>query len=446
MISPSDAPARLSDLFSDGGASIFEESGRVSSWEEALAPLPKAVFRVASEDPAVALLTMCRDMWSRVDLRLATAMTRGLLKIHIERHGKDHPDALVELGALGALAQRAGRVEEGAALLEEAWTGLRSVVGGRDIRLAIVAGNLGLYYAKIGDLSQAEHLLDQAYRVRKRVAPTSIAKVAAQLGEIRLRLGKTEEGLDDLRAAWLCSLDSVGETHPQTVKYSITLARGLNRAKLYRESTPLWRDLYRLAVDSNNPEKIAEIGFYLGMALYRTHHKEEARRRINESVRWTRAASEQTVHPKLPERLTFLAALEIDQRRIYEAEGLYREVIEAEIRLHGDDSPEVARRYAALGRLLGQMGRIDEAVGYLESAASLLLSTIGPRQESTRAVVAAAVGVLTQKAEQSVAEGDKEGASQILGHALQLAGPVIGFDHEAVRKAQALAREHRIHL
>lgn len=441
----SDAPAVLTALFDDEGRALLAEGGK-PSWEEALAPLPDALFAVpGGKNPGLTLLTLARDLWNRAgDLRMATAATRGLMGIYVQANGTEDPDALVELGALGRLAQRAGRVEEGASLMEQAWTGLRSVVGGRDMRLAVVGGNLGLHYARTEALEDAEHLLEIAYRIRKRQAPETVATVAGHLGEVRLRRGKVEDALEVLRDAWMCTLDRHGEDHPKTIGKALVLAKALNQTQKYRESAPLWRDLHAYAKKRGDPLQIARMGFNLGQALYRTHKKEEAIRLLDDALRLARArwdAGEDVAD--LPDWLSFRAQIEIDERRPSSAEGIYLEAIEIEKQLSGEDGAATARRYVTLGSLIGRMGRLDEGMGYLDSAASLLKSQLGTQHPWTRTATEATLELLATKIDQ-VAKVDRHTASALAHHGVHLGGSVLGYDHGAVRRVQALVTKHRL--
>ncbi|MEZ4322469.1 MAG: tetratricopeptide repeat protein [Myxococcota bacterium] len=441
------AAALVAGLFEDGGRAVLAEGGAGLTWEDALAPMPDGLFEVDSDTPGVAILSLARDLWNRSgNLRMATAVTRGLLGWHVANQGQQHPDTFVELGALGYLAQRAGREAEGAAMLEEAWAGLRSVVGGRDLRLAVVAGNLGLHYARSGDLEQGEHVLEQAYRIRKRAAPLTVANVAGQLGEVRLRLGRVEDALECLRDAWMAELDQFGENHPRTVQRARQLAIVLNQAEKYRESVAMWRGLDAIATASGQKEPMAEIGFGLGVALYHTHKREEAIRRVNQAVALTRELGGDTPHPELPERLTFLAQVHIDLRRPLEAEGLLTEAVERQTRISGPSSPEVARRYVRLAVLIAQLGRVDEAMGYMDGASSLLRSTLGDAHPHTQTAVEGTVDLLMQKAKQMADVEERKEATALLQHARSLGGQVLGFDHPSLLALQKLAMDLRLRM
>ncbi|MCB9671385.1 MAG: tetratricopeptide repeat protein [Alphaproteobacteria bacterium] len=441
------AAARVARLFDDEGAAVLAEGGDHPTWEMALASLPDALFEVG-EKPPVQLLTLARDLWSRQgDLRMATAVTRGLIRVLVDRVGHDHPDTLAQLGALGALALRAGRNDEGAEMLQQAYQGLRSTVGGRDMRLAVVAGNLGLHQARTGDFESAEHCLAVALKIRRAEAPETVARVAGQLGEVQLRLGRIDEGLDTLEVAWLADLDTVGEHHPDTLRRQLQLAQALSRAGKHRKAVPLWRGLDAVVRASGHGERMAEIGFELGRALLHVHKREEGIRRMREALKWTRQASEGGApHPELASRLTTWAELEIQNGRPHDAEGLLREAVEVESRVSGEASANTARRCASLGTLLARMGQTDEAMGYLANAASLLVGTEGADDPSAIAAVEATLGLVATKVEELIAQRDKDGAAVMINQAITTYGPAVGFDHRGLGVLRTLASNHRIKL
>lgn len=447
MTTRAQAAEQIESLFSDRGRSLLDAGG-FDSWDAALAQLPDPVFQVSAGEPGVGILTLGRDLWNRAgQLKMATALTRALLELHTDRNGAEHPDALVELGALGTLMQKAGRADEGAQLLERSVQGLRSVAGGKDLRLAIVAGNLAGHYLRQQRLEDAEHLLETAYRIRKAVAPATVANVAGQLGDVRLMLGRAAEGLDALRDAWMANLDAHGDDHPITLQRSASLARALNHTGNHRQAVPLWRDLVAPVDASGDPKAAAEVRYNLGVALYHAHKREEGTRLIDEALRWGREHANRTGTPiaELPDWVTFRATMEVEQRQGTAAEGLFAEAVELERRISGDDSAATARRYGALGTLIGQMGRVDEALGYLDSAAALLESAVGRDHAWTQTAVEATVDLLVVKA-LGIVKHDRSTAEMLLAHAVTTGGRVLGFAHPSVRRAASTAEEHRLRV
>jgi tetratricopeptide (TPR) repeat protein len=376
------------------------------------------------------MLAALRDFWGRTrQLRPAMAATRALLRLRSERLGNQHPDTLLELGALGALAGQAGRPADAGPMLEEAWQGLRSTVGGRNIRVAMVAEHVGLHYMRIREFDKADMALLQSHRIRSELAPGTQAGVAAQLGELRLGRGDSDAALPMLKEAYELLLEQRGPRNPLTIARSRSLARAYMKSMYYEDAEPLLRDLYAVALESGDEEQIAEAGFELGVVLLRLDHEEEGFRRVEESIRITREMGDP--HPALASRLSQWVRLLLPRRHIEEAEGILREAIEAERTLHGDDSPRTAMRYVELAELLAQLGRADEAMGWLDPAVSILRSSVGDEHYQTFDAVQSLAYLLLMQAQRALVAKDKGTARELKRHALGMVS-ILGDDHEAV--------------
>ena len=433
----------LSSLFPDRGKIVLEEGALGNTWSAALTAVPPVLFtKLPQEEPGLALLGRLRDHWTRTkNLRAAIAATRALLRLNIESRGHDAPDTLVELGIMGVLAQRVGKRKEAEKMLVESWTKLRSVAGGRDIRLANAASNLGIFYHAGGDLEKAEPLFLHSYRIRKVVAPETVGTVAAQLAEVRLRLNKVDDALPLLREAWLSYLDNLGADHPLTAVRAQTLANVLNKLKLYREAAPVLREVLRIARMGTDSEKIANASFDLGVALRHTFKKEEGMRLIEEALRYTRECGSMiSPHPALPSRATMFANILVEKGRYDQAEGLMKEALEAERVLFGDHSVEVAGRYASLGFFAHQRGRNEHALGWLDVATALLRSTVGDDNPKTLRVAELQVKLMLRQARFAREKRDHRLANELISRAKRLAEPVLGVRHDLYAEIKDLER------
>lgn len=431
----------LQSLFEDGGESLLVEAGLPTDWRQVLAPIPSRMLPVPpADDPdrAARLLSRLRDLWAARQMwRPALAATRALMRVYVSRWGADHPQALAELGAMGALAHRTGRTAEGAGMLQQAWEGLRSVAGGRDLRLAVVCANLGSIEIARGRHDRAIELFETAWRIRKEVAPKTVGMVAAQLAELLLEARQVdraapvlEDALEGLRA-------SLGPAHKRTITVGRQLAQAHIRAGKPLKAELVLRELHEQVQASPDPELRYAVTFELGVALRRVRLDDEAGRYLEEAVLWTRRAGDP--HPALPERLSVWADVLItDRRRITEGEAALREALEAERTLYGDDSPEVGVRYAALGHLCAQLDRHDEALGYLDPAASLLRGTYGDAHPATQTAVRHLLEVLIEGAKRALQGRDKPLAQALAARAREVGPPVLGFSDRLVLAARDL--------
>ena len=87
-------------------------------------------------------------------------------------------------------------------MLTEAYEGLVQAGLDADLRLAVVAANLALHHMRGGEEDLAANFLEQAWRIRRAVAPDTTAVVAAQIAEIRLRQKRPDDALPFLRESW----------------------------------------------------------------------------------------------------------------------------------------------------------------------------------------------------------------------------------------------------
>ncbi len=442
-----EAPNLLGSLFEDGGAALLGQGGLGTDWRAALAHVPPAVLAIApGPDAGLRQLLRLRDFWSsRNDLRPAVAATRGLVDVLARRVGPHHPDTLVELATLGVLADRAGRVDEGARLIEEALERLRPQVSGRDLRLAVVSGHAGRSRMSRGDVKGAEAALDVAWRIRTDVAPDTAALVAAQLGEVRLKLGDVQGALPLLKDAWEATRAREGDESPRALARAQMLGSVYNQLGRHDAAVKALRPVHAHLGDAP-PERRAAVAFELGLALARTGVAEEGLRLVDESVRWTRAWGQRSgsPHPSLPGRLTMFAQLQNQRGRPGEAEGMLMEALDAERQLYGDASPQVAQRYASIGRLVGGQGRLDEAIGWLDPACSLLRSALGDADPRVVEAVEAQAGFVLQRATQALASRDRELAGGLVLRAYDLAAAVLGHGHERTRRLRDLRDSHRL--
>jgi tetratricopeptide (TPR) repeat protein len=442
-----EAPRLLGALFDDGGASFLAEAGLPPTWAEVLRPVPVDALRVPDgPDAGWRQLSALRDLWSAAGLvQAAIASTQALLRSRGAALGKDHPDAVLEQAALGTLLQRAGRQREGGELLDRAWSTLRSVAGGRDLRVAVVAQNVAASRLREGQLDEAEHALEIAYRIRTELAPGTVALVAAQLGEVRHAVGRSAEAVPLLQEAVARTAEREGPGSPRTLARSQMLGTVLNQLGRYREAAEVLRPLVAALRPDASAEVRAAAAFELGLALHRTGIKEEAARRVEDALRLTRQlGTDERPHASLANRVTLAAELHLDRGRLEAAEGLLQEAIELDRRRFGDASPEVASRFAGLGAFLLRHGRADEALGWLDAACSLLRSTVGDGDARTTAVVGTTVGQLLQQVQAGLERRDMALARVLSRRALEIGTPVLGRDHEALRQLRQLRDKYSL--
>ena len=105
------------------------------------------------------------------------------------------------------------------------------------------------------------------------------------------------------------------------------------------------------------------------------------------------------------------------------------EALEADRRVHGDDTSQVASRYASIGLLCRQMGRSREAIGWLEPAVSLLRGTLGDEDDMTCSAVDALVELWLDEGKEAMGRHDHGYARDVLLRAVGPARDVLGKRH-----------------
>ena len=433
-----DAVTQVRDLLGDEGSAFLREAG-VDSWEALAGLLPGGLLEGQPVAGAVALAKF-RDHWSRVGaLRPAAAATRALLLHYTLRGGPESAPALLELAQLGTLADRAGRHEDADRMLEEAWVGLRSVLSGRDRRLAVVSAMRGAHFMRVEAYQRAHTAYLISYRIRKEVAPETVGPVAAQLGQVALARRKPDEALPYLQEAWELYTERFGEMDKRTLVHASALELAYRQSGDFAGAVPVQRVLYKVAIRSRDPLEIARRAFLLGASLDRLGQRDEAHRLVSESIRRSRTLPAE--ESDLPNRLGFFARMLQERGKGGEAAGILREALEIERELFGDASAEVGLRYGELGMLCHHHRQYDEALGWLDVSTSLLLSTRGAEHYETRIVAEELILVLHHLAETAMTYGDRLTRNRYLERALGLAEPIFGPDHGLTTKTVGLGRD-----
>ena len=317
------------------------------------------------------------------------------------------------------------------------------MVGEADLRTAVVASNLARHWIHAGELAEAETALAVAYRARQQLAPKTTAMAAAQLGEVMARRGNAEGASPLLKQAWMELRSQLGDEHARTLARAESYSLNLIQIDRHSEAIMPLRQVYRRAKATGDDDTRARASFHLGVALDSTGAREEGWRHVEESIRATRRLNdgEGLPHPKLATRLTTYANMQLRKRRMGEAEGLMMEALEAERRLFGDTSLEVASRYATLGYFYARLGRTGEAMGWLDPAASLMRTAAGDDHPKTRVIVDYQAGMLIAQVEIALAARERDLARELVMRAWMLASPVLGYQSAKVRQIRTLAEQ-----
>ncbi len=398
-----EAVASLAALWPDAGAEVLARA-ELPGWRAVLTPMPPEVLRTPPGDPepGETLLGRLRDLFGQAGRHdTAVALGEALYQRRLARRGPSDPDTYVAQSRLGAALLRAGRVDDAGGCLLRAHRGLRGVLDTPDPRTAQAALDLAAYLRLRGDPEQALRALDQAYQIRRVVAPNATALLAAQIGELRLEIGDDAGAADALLEAWEGLRRSRGEHDKVTLDRARILGPLLVRLDQPERALPVLRSYQKWVEAHGEPDERARLDFTLGRALDATGQHEEAYRRLEASIRVTRGLADDDgqPHPELPQRLAVWARVAEQRGRPVEAEGFLLEAVEAERLLYGEASAEVGLRQASIGDLCSRMRRLDEAIGWIESGLALLRGALGDQHEATEAVAERLIDLLLEKAD-----------------------------------------------
>ena len=204
----------------------------------------------------------------------------------------------------------------------------------------------------------------------------------------------------------------------------------------------IWTDGTETILELPETEEIVETKVHMGIAFQTVGRVEEALRLIEGAVRWTRKVSDREAvpHAKLSGRLVTYANL-LDQRGHHpEAEGLIREALDVEQRAHGDQSGPVAIRYTQLADYLRAYGRHDEAAGWYEVSATIMMDVFGTEQEQTQSVAEKLVECLLEMCQKEASDADgQERIVSHLGRARHWGKTILGARHPLLNKVRNFA-------
>jgi len=427
---------RIAALFRDGGQAVLSDAGMAASWDEVIRQM-KLTIPEAEQDRGDAVLTRLRDQCARRGMdRPSHAFTGALYAYRCASVGEEHPDALLELGALGALADRRGDTAKARMLLEQAWRGLKSNLKEADLRLATVGANLGLHYIRSADLSRADQALTQAYTIRKALAPTTVRRLSSQLADIRMKQGALDEAIELLKESLTLHIDQLGKDSQLSLRRARVLIRVLNQQRRFGETVYILDEFGGLLMSDLKEPQAAELRAHMAVAFYDTGRAEVALREIEHAVRITRTLVDEDGLPDaaLAGRLITWARMLEDRGHRSQAEGLMKEALDVDIQVYGPDSAQVGLRYATLGELCRHYGRLEEALGWMEAGASILVEQLGKQDEQACMAVEHLVEGLLAYTEYARDElKDNAMAHQLLDNARHWTVEVLGLQHSHMR-------------
>lgn len=263
----------------------------------------------------------------------AEALMRESLAIVVAELGEQHATAITTRARLGVILFDQRRTEDAYSELQRALEASLAT-GSPDALLEIdIRGNMANALDNMGRYDEAlamhDETIAQSRQIEGELAPNTVIRMSNR-GLVLSRLGRYDDAIEQLEAA---------------------IIRG----------EQVW------------PDTADQMAFMIGARaanLKRVGRLEESLSEYQRAADITRRGTG-TEHSLYVARLRGVASALLDLRRFDEAESLFREAINASVRLNGDENYQLPQLYLFLARVMNRSGRFAEAELPLQRAESM---------------------------------------------------------------------------
>jgi len=283
---------------------------------------------------------------------------------------------------------------------------------------------IGITYADLGLLNEAEQQLELALAIRRRILKESEDTLTTmdRLAVVYRLEGKYAKA-EPLRQEYLESRRrSMGDGHPDTLNAMNNLAL------LYRdEGKPaLAEPLYAKAVDGLRRLKIVDRQSVGTMANLAGLYHDEGKYALSEQLFGEALEAAPRVygaeHPATLTIMSNMAQLYLDEAKFAEAEALLRKALEIDTRVLGAEHRDTLIDLGSIGKLYRSQGKYAEADATFERVLEVQRRVLGDARPETLATMNYLGSVKWY-------EGNYAGAEQLLTRALEGDRRVLGPDH-----------------
>jgi len=303
-------------------------------------------------------------------------------------HGEAHPDIATSLNELGIALWTRGDYEQAQARLTEALEMRRRLHGAESAPVAETLSDLGNVSLELGKPRVAEDLLRQSLAMYQRIGmadTTEATEVMNELASLLTFVGRYEESNRLLEAALRIDRHLLADDHPNVIMERHNMAVNLQMLGNYAAAEPLFvRSLEQInrALNPDHPYAIDMLSNY-GRFLRRKGELDRAEAVFRDVIeRNVRARADPT---RIATTQVNLAILLHDAGRLEEAEGMFRAGYETYAQQLPPEHTSFAPVLSGLGRVLLDLGRVDEAIPVLERANRIATDTM-PAESPTRAM------------------------------------------------------------
>jgi serine/threonine protein kinase len=296
---------------------------------------------------------------------------------------------------------------------------------------------MGRVYYNLGLYSQAESLLGQTLRIRRRILGSGRPQTAQSMMLLANTLsgeGHNAEAETLYREALAIWRRVYGPDHPETLKSMHNLAVALAGESRFVEAETLHRqvlDTRRRLLGREHPDTLSAMDS-LGVALDREGRYGEAEILERETLEIGRRTLGPE-HPQTQRSLHHLANTLYDEGRYVETEALDREALKTRERVLGPEHRDTLNAMIALGDTLDNQGRYAEAKRLDRTALDSQRRILGPEHPDTLLAMTNLAGILAD-------EGQYGEAEKLHREALAIRRRTLGPEHaDTLRSMSKLA-------
>ncbi|MGE3959598.1 MAG: tetratricopeptide repeat protein [Vicinamibacterales bacterium] len=239
---------------------------------------------------------------------------------------------------------------------------------------ADVLGTIGAMYAALGDVEQAERLLQRAHDLRVTGLPADDAIVIGSLVDLALLKSDLSDVTEARRlseAALARAREHLDPTHPVSLRATLSVGKAATAAGDYAGTItlldPVVRTLER--TDPDGQDRALALGL-LANAHHYAGHLDEAERLHRVVIDLDRRLNGSR-HPAVAHDLLNLADLAVQHGRDDEAAALEEQAATLFEGWYSPDHPEVGSARLMLAGALRRLKRYDEAVTQIERARAI---------------------------------------------------------------------------
>jgi eukaryotic-like serine/threonine-protein kinase len=268
----------------------------------------------------------------RGDYSAAERLHRNALEVRRGALGDRHARTAASLNNTARALARLNRGHEAEALYREALEIYRDTLGPEHTQVANTLTNLGTLLSERGEHDEAIELLTEALRIKRhRLGDEhpSVANGLNDLGALHAREGRLDRAADMFREALVLRERALGPDHPHVAVSLNNISYVLFEERRFEEALPLRRRAFEIARDrlGTAHDNTGVFAFNLAEAYRRLDRLDEAEVYYRESWAILGRAFPQG-HPLILYPLVALGELLVDQARTDEATPVLQQALE----------------------------------------------------------------------------------------------------------------------